>query len=358
MGANVEVVPAVGPALQRELAGFLAESREGSGVCFEHDPRWLRVLSDAFSHRTMALVAREDARSPIRGYLPLALVKSAFFGRFLVSLPYLNRAGIVASDDAAREALWARATSLGAEHDAQYVELRHHEKLIHAPSVTHEKSEKVLMVLDLPRSEETLWTDLDAKVRNAVRKGDKSHLTLRWGGRELLGDFYKVFAINMRDLGTPVYSSRLFAAMLDHFPQEAELAVVDIDGKPVAGAIVVHESFGRSRRTQVPSASSLRMFNSTGANMWMYWQIIRRAIEKGSDAFDFGRSSPESGTHRFKKQWGATPRPTTWQYHVRYGDLGSMRPEHPKMQRRIEQWKKLPVWVTRLVGPPIVRCIP
>lgn len=90
----------------------------------------------------------------------------------------------------------------------------------------------------------------------------------------------------------------------------------------------------------------------------MYHQMLCRAITRGSRTFDFGRSSPDSGTFRFKKQWGALPHPTTWQYHLRRGQVDVVRPEHPRMQRRIATWQKLPVWVTRMVGPTIVRGIP
>ena len=90
----------------------------------------------------------------------------------------------------------------------------------------------------------------------------------------------------------------------------------------------------------------------------MYHHLLCRAIERGAGRFDFGRSSEDSGTYRFKKQWGALPIPTVWQYHVRRGDINAVRPDSPKYKRRIETWQKLPVWVTRLVGPSIVRGIP
>ncbi len=92
--------------------------------------------------------------------------------------------------------------------------------------------------------------------------------------------------------------------------------------------------------------------------MWMYHKLLERAIERGSEEFDFGRSSTDSGTYRFKKQWGAKPQPTVWQYHLRHGDIDAVRPDSPKYRRRIETWQKLPVWLTRLIGPPIVRGIP
>jgi hypothetical protein len=92
--------------------------------------------------------------------------------------------------------------------------------------------------------------------------------------------------------------------------------------------------------------------------MWMYRHLLSRAIEMRSRTFDFGRSSEGSGTYKFKQQWGAVPHPAVWQYYVRKGSVEAMRPENEGNQRLIRLWQKLPVWVTRLIGPTIVRGIP
>ena len=112
-----------------------------------------------------------------------------------------------------------------------------------------------------------------------------------------------------------------------------------------------------ARHTEA-GASSLRQHNATCANMLMYWHLLQRALERGQQVFDFGRSSPDSGTFKFKKQWGAEPQPSVWQYHLRRGDVGDLRPDNPKFQRKIELWKRLPVWLTRIIGPPIIRGVP
>jgi serine/alanine adding enzyme len=347
-----------------ELQVYLKSQPEESGVCSEHDPRWLSVLESALSHVPYALIAREDShagtsgasqsKGPIRGYLPLCDVKSRLFGRFLVSLPYLNRAGVVAMDESVASELIAKAVELATELDVQYLELRHSETREH-DSLGSSRSEKVRMVLELPPDGEALFKAIGPKVRNLVRKGDKHNLEIRWG-RSVLDDFYRVFSINMRDLGTPVYPKQLFGDIVDKFGSDADLAVVYLDSQPVSGALLVHDSV--RGMTQVPSASSLREFNHTSCNMWMYHQLLLRAMGLGLKDFDFGRSSEGSGTYRFKKQWGAQPHPTVWQHHVRAGDVSSMRPDSAKNQRRVAMWQKLPVWLTRLVGPRIVRGIP
>jgi hypothetical protein len=49
---------------------------------------------------------------------------------------------------------------------------------------------------------------------------------------------------------------------------------------------------------------------------------------------------------------------TVWQYYVRRGSAGDLRPESGKYDRMIRIWQRLPVWLTRLTGPRIVRGIP
>ena len=242
-------------------------------------------------------------------------------------------------------------------HDVQYLELRHDQATPHN-HLGSQRDEKMRMVLELPDSADALWERLHSKVRNQIRKGDKSELSIRWGTLDLLDDFYQVFAINMRDLGTPVYGRKLFHEILTQLQGDAELAVIDYQGRSIAGALLIYDKQFGAPSTQVPSASSLREFNRTNANMWMYHRMLLRAIERGSQKFDFGRSSVDSGTYKFKKQWGALPHPTVWQYHVRRGDINAVRPDSPKYRRRIETWQKLPVWLTKMVGPTIVRGIP
>ena len=210
------------------------------------------------------------------------------------------------------------------------------------------------MRLELPVLAEELWDSFKPKVRNQIRKGEQADLTVHWGREELLAEFYAVFAQNMRDLGTPVFGRPLFRAILGQFPTAAELCVVRLGTRPVAGALLTHGPC----MSEVPSASSLRRFNSTNANMLMYWHLLRRTIERGQRAFDFGRSTIDSNTFRFKKQWGAQPHPAVWQYHVRRGTIGDMRPDNRRYQLMIRTWQRLPVALTRLIGPAIVRGIP
>ena len=316
-------------------------------------PAWLTVLHKAFGYEVFALEAR--VRDHTCGYLPLALVDSFLFGKFLVSLPYLSSNGVLAQSSEVETKLISRAVELADELGAKHLELRQ-EKAIEHPALNGAMTSKVHMRLALPGDTETLWKKLDTKVRNQVRKGEKPEFNLRveWGGVNLLAPFYEVLSRNMRDLGTPVYAKSLFEIILATFPTDAELCLVWQGETPVASAMLLHGA----GITEVPTASSLREFNHTCCNMLMYRHLVDRAIARGQTIFDFGRSTLDGPTFKFKKQWGAVPHPAVWQYHLRDGDMGEMRPDNPRYAWLIRQWQKLPVKLTQLLGPPIVRGIP
>ena len=249
-------------------------------------------------------------------------------------------------------ALMDAASGIARERGCRHVELRHMARRF--PDLPC-KQHKVTMQRRLEPDVAAIWEHLDRKVRNQVRKAQKSELTTDNGGAELLDDFYAVFSRNMRDLGTPVYSRRLFSEVLEAFPGRTRLHVVRLQGVPVAAGLTY-----RTRSTvEVPWASSIRDFNALCPNHLLYWGIIERAAEDGCDVLDFGRSTPGEGTYKFKEQWGAEPVPLHWEYQLMSeGALPDTSPKNPKFHLAIELWKRLPLAVAGVVGPRIVRAIP
>jgi FemAB-related protein (PEP-CTERM system-associated) len=340
-----------GASLDQRLPALTRYVRAKTPAALSRDPAWLRVFRDGMRHRSFALEAVADDQTV--GVLPLVSMKSLLFGKRLVSLPYLNTAGVHADDPATEAALVAEAIALADRLGVRALELRHEHRVEH-PALGEPATQKIHMRLPLPADAQVLWKDLDAKVRNQVRKGEKAGLTVAWGALDQLDAFYDVFARNMRDLGTPVFGRALFRSILDIFPGDAEFCVVRQGELPVAAALLLHGP----GVTEVPSASSLREYNKTCANMLMYWHLLQRAVARGQAIFDFGRSSPESPTFQFKKQWGASPEPAVWQYYMRRGSAADLRPDNPKFRLMIKTWKRLPLWLARRLGPTIARVIP
>ena len=82
------------------------------------------------------------------------------------------------------------------------------------------------MLLPLASDIDTKWKHFDAKVRNQIRKEEKSGLTVQIGGKEFLSDFCAMFARNMRDFGTPVYGRVFFESIFEVFPLHTRIFVV------------------------------------------------------------------------------------------------------------------------------------
>ncbi|HEX6163433.1 MAG TPA: FemAB family XrtA/PEP-CTERM system-associated protein [Vicinamibacterales bacterium] len=326
---------------------FVRSHRDAS---FYHLYSWRDVFERAFRHRTEYLSATCDGQ--IAGVLPLVILDSWMGGRYAVSLPFVNYGGVLAADARVAGALLAHATAMAARDRWTHVEMRHRDRMFAGLPV---KQHKVAMTLALPQSAALAWDGLDRKVRNQVRKAQKSGLTAELGGGELLDGFYDVFSRNMRDLGTPVYPKSFFSETLRCFPAAARVCIVRRGTQPVAAALVT----AFRDVVEVPSAGSLREWRSLCPNHLLYWTLIENAIESGKRVFDFGRSTPGEGTFLFKQQWGAGPTPLSWEYQLlSQRALPDRSPRNAKFAPAIAVWKRLPVGVTRIVGPHLVRSLP
>lgn len=316
-----------------------------------HLSLWRHILDTAFGKRWYLIAALQDGT--IRAGLPLVHMQSRLFGNFLVSIPYVNYGGLLAEDAALAEPVLREAVALGQQLDARHLELRHLENYYPQLPV---RQEKVSMWLPLPDTTQALLQGFKAKLRSQVRKGEKNNLGVRIGSTELLDDFYTVFAHNMRDLGTPVYGRALFRLILEAFPDTARLVVVTGAGQcPLAAGFLL----GYRDRLEIPWASSLRAYNHLQSNMWLYWNCLRYACEQGYRIFDFGRSTVGETTFKFKEQWGAQPVHHYWHYHLtEQNAMPVLNPQNPKFRLAINIWRRLPLSMTRLLGPAISKHLP
>jgi len=315
-----------------------------------HQLGWRQVIEKSFGHKTYYLMAINN--ETIKGILPLIHMRSLLFGNFLVSVPFFNYGGIVADDPEVAQELVSGAVNIAKELRADYIEFRH---LYNELTIGQTKEHKVTMILDLKGDVDSQWKAFNAKLRNQIRKAEKSGLQIKTGGLEDVPQFYEVFARNMRDLGTPVYGRDFFENILATFPQNTRLFSVIFEEKIIASGIAswFKDTF------EVPWASSMREYRSLCPNNLLYWEAIKFAIEKGFKKFDFGRSTPGEGTYNFKEQWGARPVQLYWQYWMRDGqNLPELNPQNPKYQFAIKAWQRLPVALTKVLGPRIVRNIP
>lgn len=316
-----------------------------------HLMAWRHITAQSFGHRNFYLMAK-NGDGQVKGVLPLVFVASRLFGRFLISVPFVNYGGVLFESLEAQTSLLREAVVLAKELKASHIELRQKEPLNLDWSI---RQHKVSLRLKLPEQYELLWKGFPSKLRSQIRRAQKEGMSARTGGIELLGDFYSVFALNMRDLGTPVYTRKFFEIILETFPNEARILVVYLNEKPLAAGFL----YVFRQVLEIPWASSNRKYNHLAPNMLLYSSTLEHACLKGCKEFDFGRSTQGSGTHRFKEQWGAKPTQLYWYYWKRTGsEVPVHSPTNGIYSLAATVWRRLPVAVANSLGPHIVKYLP
>jgi FemAB-related protein (PEP-CTERM system-associated) len=321
---------------------FVRTQPEGT---FFHLSPWQQVLRRAFGHRTHYLLAESGGR--IRGVLPLAEVKSRLFGHTLVSTPFCVYGGVVAEDDAAASALRDRACALARELGVDQLELRNRKRA--NPDwpakdlyVTFRKAidpESEPNMLAIPRKQR-------AMVRKGIQKGLKSELDAG------VDRVYDIYSESLRNLGTPVFSRRYMRILKDVFGSDCEVLTVTCDGQPVASVL----SFLFRDEVLPYYGGGTSAARSVAGNDFMYWEVMERARQQGCRLFDYGRSKLGTGAFDFKKNWGFEPEPLFYEYYlVNAREVPNLSPANPKYSLMIRLWQKLPLSVTRLLGPWLAR---
>jgi FemAB-related protein (PEP-CTERM system-associated) len=343
---TVERLDPADAAAAKDWQGYV-NGNSAATLC--HSLRWLKVIERTYGHRPVYLMTR-NAAGAATGVLPSFCVKSRIFGSALASMPFLDYGGACADDEASSEALLERALQLARSLGAHSLELRQLER---PKAVQGVRLDKFTLLLDLAKGVDAVWESMSGKTRNQVRKAIKAGLCVEAVGVRGLEEFYDVFAVNMRDLGSPVHDPGFFVNVFDEFGDQVQLLAIR-DGQSVIGGLVC--LFDRDSIV-VPWASCLRNQFPKCPNNLLYWEAIRLGCARGCARFDFGRSSVDSGAYRFKLQWGAKPVQIYW-----HTLPANCVPSVPSMQRdryqtAVRLWKLLPVPVARLLGPRIRKYI-
>lgn len=304
---------------------------------------WRDVTTTAYGVPAVYWLAEREGR--VCGVLPL--YRKGGRAPQLFSAP----GGLLADDDAAAAALLAPAREMVAREKLEWLELRDQRRSWPGLETS---LEHVTMELELAADAEAQWKAFDAKLRNQVRKGEKSGFARRWGAGEVAA-FHRVMLENMRDLGTPMRAPAYYRLALEKLGEAADILVVADPGEPVAAMFTVahRETF------MDPWASSLRRHRARCPNQVLYWEAIQRALARGMKRFDFGRSQHGSGTYLFKEQWGAKPVQLNYQYALgRAKAIPTLEAQKSGFDLAVKVWQRLPVPLAGLLGEPAKRLFP
>ena len=310
-----------------------------------HLAEWKTVVETAGKHATRYLYA--EAGGEIQGILPLGHVRSRLFGNALISTPFCVYGGILSSSEEAHGALRDAACELANRLGVDYLEFRNR-KRAHPEWMCKDLYVTFRKELD-PDPEKNLLA-IPRKQRAMVRKGIKNGLT---GEVDPGVDrFFRIYSESVRNLGTPVFPRRLFQVLKELFGESCEVLTVTRNGKAISSVLSLY-----FRDEVLPYyGGGIAEARAVAANDFLYWDLMRRACERGLRIFDYGRSKRDVGSFRFKKHWGFEPQPLHYEYYlVRAKTIPEVNPLNPRYRLLIATWKRLPLWVTQILGPMIAR---
>jgi FemAB-related protein (PEP-CTERM system-associated) len=314
---------------------------------FFHRSGWREVLERAFGHDTHYMYAETDGQ--IEGILPLGHIRSRLFGNALMSTPFCVYGGIVASTPAARSALDLAACDLARRLNVDYLEFRN---LSVSGSGRPTKDLYVNFRKTIDPDPEKNMLAIPRKQRAMVRKGINGGLVSEVD--DDLRRFYDTYAASVHRLGTPVFARKYFEILRSVFGHDCEVLTVVRDNRAVASVM----SFYFRDEVLPYYGGGTQAARELAANDFMYWEVMRRASERGLRVFDYGRSKRGTGSYSFKKNWGFEPQPLPYEYVLVKSDaIPDVNPLNPKYRLFIGAWKRMPFALSKLVGPWLARSL-
>jgi FemAB-related protein (PEP-CTERM system-associated) len=307
---------------------------------------WRTVVREAYSLRSDHLLALDDDDQP-RGALAVYEVRHPLFGHHLTTAPFANDGGLHYEDVRARDLLLEEAKRLCAVRRASYLLVRTRGEML--PGFTPEGRYHTALV-DLSGGADALWARLPSTTRNQVRRGRKEAFEIRTGVSEIEA-FYRVFHRHMRELGSPAHALRYYELIAKHLGDHARFLVVRDGATVVAGALLFTINDTAANLQTV----SLREYNRRCPNYLLYWEMLEASCKAGCTRFDMGRSVEGSGNLRFKENWNPDIWPLSYNYHLRtLAAVPFVDPRNPRYRVAIETWRRLPLPVTRALGPRLI----
>jgi FemAB-related protein (PEP-CTERM system-associated) len=311
---------------------------------------WKDVMGSTYGYPSRYLMAKEGGR--IEGVMPLYEINSRILGNSLTTLP----GGICAERRKAAEALIERAKEITGQIGADYLTIRDSRDKWNCDLTLIDKHRA--MVRKLPSEAETLWRDLDKRLRRHIRIAIDSDLDARVGSREYLDDFYTVLSAFLRERGTPVFGRAFLRHVFEAFGDRHLIVCVWCE-EELVGA---YSAFLFRDTIYGAWGGSLRKSFDRRPNHMLYWRYMEYGCEHGFRHIDLGRSVVGSGQYRFKKGWGAEPRGVYQLYHFRgrhrMADLSTRVESDLKYRLFGWLWRKLPLHVTQYMGARIRRHVP
>jgi hypothetical protein len=325
----------------------LAQKR---GTIF-HTTGFRQILLESFPYRCgyQALV---DSTGKICGLFPLVIGRNLKLQTVGVSLPFVNQVDVCADTPELAEHILATIPQMQQTLALAELEIRLKTQDVDR-KLWRANFDNYTFVLPLLSDEEQTLAQASPGCRNHVRKTYKNNWFAVSFEHSRLTEFYEVYVRRMKQLGSPAPGLEFFQRFFTYLPESAALLTVldQQTGKVIGGMLLLKSPADQT--LYYPYGANLIEYNHHYLNNFMYWEAAKYGIRCGLKSLDLGRSQTDSGTYRYKSQWGAQPVQLRY---LRYGSTAGAVSTNDRETFRyaIALWKRLPRSLTDPLGRKVI----
>lgn len=301
--------------------------------------KWLEVIKRAYGHKAYILQVEEGGKAKF--VLPFVEIRNK-----IISLPFVDYSFPIVEDENAKHISEAKDFLKNNDYDFSIRSLDSNDAL---NDLACDRN-NLIQILKLTESVDEQWKGFTDKVRNQVRKAEKSGIEIKTD-EKYLNEFWGLWAAHINKLGTPSHSLKFFDEIFKTFDTQNRMLITAWYENKIAGGMIL--MFDEDT-AYVPWASSLDKLKPLCINHLLYWEAIKESIKREKKGFDFLRSQKGTGPYNFKKQWGTEER----QLFYYSNKDNNINRESKKAKIFINVWKNVPASIAKCLGPRLRKYIP
>lgn len=309
-----------------------------------HTREWAGALSETYGYKPLYLCGREQG--VVRLLVPVMEVASRLTGRRGVSLPFTDFCDPLFQDRNELDAAVDQILRLGRQRGWRRVEFR---SGVVFGSSTEPSSRYLGHNLDLSASEDTLYKNLKATVRTALRKAEKNGVQVTMSASaDAARQFYRLNCMTRKQHGLPPQPRRFFENLHEWMIKgdKGMVAMAESGGRAIAGAVFLH--FGGTAIFKYSASDPI--YQAARPNNLVMWRGVQWYREHGFQTLSLGRTRRENdGLLRFKQGWGAEERELRYFTYDLRRDTLTKDADHVDGAHNV-LFRRLPIPCLRLLG--------
>lgn len=313
---------------------------------------WRDLMQKTYHLPTYSFWAKDENEN-ICGLMALTHTRHPLLGSYLSTAVFDNWGGFYADSSDAENALLSCAHKLRLKLKAEYAVIRLPRDLTSYPTGWQKDSNRAWYSLSLLGGADKIFAHLSQNLRSKVRRSMKQGFRARWGKRELLMEFHHTLSICMRELGSPLHPIQYYYNMFESIANSVDILLIDAPNRPAIGSVLM---IRWKDRAVLLHGTILRTFRSNYAGNFMYWEVIRRYAEEKYISLDMGRSLSASGNETFKMEWKPARYELPEWYDISENTpLPGLNQANPKFKLARYVWQRLPLALTKYLGPKLMQ---